>query len=137
MKRYKPLIDKLYFMITIPTLILIAAATALVCVFPEPLAILIIIPVDLLIVYFLVSPLFGYVELREDTLFIKYGFMLKKEIPYSKIRSLQKGRRWYSETMMSLKNAFEHVEIKYNSFDVTTVSVINNENLIKELNDRI
>ena len=137
MKRYKPLIDKLYFMITIPTLILIAAATALVCVFPEPLAILIIIPVDLLIVYFLVSPLFGYVELREDTLFIKYGFMLKKEIPYSKIRSLQKGRRWYSETMMSLKNAFEHVEIKYNSFDVTTVSVINNENLIKEINDRI
>ncbi len=137
MKRYKPLIDKLYFIIAIPTLILIAAVTALICFFPDILALLIIIPVDLLVIYFLISPLFGYAEPREETLFIKYGFILKKEIPYNRIRSAEKGRRWYSESMISLKNSFEHVNIKYNSFDVTTVSVNDNDAFINELNSKI
>ena len=38
--------------------------------------------------------------------------------------------------MMSLKNALEHVNIKYNAFDVTTVSVVGNRDLIKEINER-
>ena len=62
---------------------------------------------------------------------------MKKSIPYSKIRGIELERKWYSETMMSLKNSMDHVNIKYNSFDVTAVSVIDNEELVSELKKRI
>ena len=39
--------------------------------------------------------------------------------------------------MMALKNAIEHVNIKYNTFDVTTVSVADNDGFIEELDRRI
>ena len=38
--------------------------------------------------------------------------------------------------MLSLKSAMEHVEIRYNSFDVTVVSVKDNDALIAELDER-
>ena len=135
-KRFKPLIDRLFLILFIPTFILMAAITV-VSAISHPVVLLWIAPVDLFVLYFLVSPLFGYVELREQSLFIKYGFILKKEIPYSKIRGLEKDRKFYSESMMSLKNSFEHVNVKYNSFDVTTVSVVGNDTFIDEVKKRI
>ena len=134
-KRFKPLFDKLFFIIWIPTSILMIAVTV-VSAF-VPVALLIMIPVDLFTFYFLVSSIFGYVELREQPLFIKFGFILKREIPYSKIRGTVKERRAYSESMLSLKNALEHVNIKYNRYDVVTVSVEGNDEFIKELNMRL
>ena len=95
------------------------------------------IPVCLFVLYFFISSLFGYVELREETLFIKFGFILKKEIPYSEIRGMKKERRVYSESMISLKNAMEHVNVRYNKFDTVTVSVIDNDELIDNLSARI
>ena len=133
-KRYKPLVDKLFFIIFIPTAFLMVGLTIFACF--EPIALLIMLPSDLLTFYFLLSPLFGYVELRESSLFIKYGLILKREIPYDKVRGAEKVRKFYSESMMSLKNSFEHVNIKYNSFDVTSVSVVENDNFIEELNER-
>ena len=38
--------------------------------------------------------------------------------------------------MTSLKNALEHVNIKYNNFDVVTVSVVGNDEFISELAER-
>ena len=119
-----------YFIIFIPTALLLIAVTVLSAF--SPTALIITVPVDLFVLYFFISPLFGYVELREGSLFIKYGFFLKKEIPYAKIRGAVKGRKFYSESMMSLKNSFEHVNVKYNSFDVTTVSVVENDAFISE-----
>ena len=132
--KFKPLVDKLFWIITVPTILLLLPLTLIS--FFSPMALIITATVDLLTVYLLISPLFGYAELRESSLFIKYGIILKKEIPYSKIRDVQKDRKFYSESMMSLKNAFEHINIKYNSFDVTTISVINNDGFILELNKR-
>ena len=132
MKRYKPLVDKLYFIISSPTALLLLATT-LVLAFLEPLALFWLIPVDIFSSYFLISPLWGYVELRERVLFIKYGFILKREIPYEKIRKIERERKWYSETMLSLKNSLEHVNIKYNSFDVTAVSVKDNDGFVQEI----
>lgn len=134
-KIFKPLVDKLFWIILIPTATLMLGVTVL-AVF-EPTALSIIIPADIFVGYFLISPLFGYVELKENTLFIKYGFILKKEISYSKIRSLEKDRKWYSEAMMSLKNSMEHIIIKYNKFDVTIVSVVDNDTFIAEVSKRI
>ena len=134
-KRFKPLFDKLFFIIWIPTSIIMIAMTVVFAF--VPVALLIMIGVDLFTFYFLVSSIFGYVELREDTLFIKFGFILKQEIPYSKIRGVVKERRVYSESMLSLKNALEHVNIKYNRYDVVTVSVEGNDEFIKELNTRL
>lgn len=134
-KRYKPLVDKAYWIIFIPTVILISAMTVLSAF--SPAILFVTIPVDLAVLYFLFSPIFfGYVELREYTLYIKYGAVLKKEIPYEKIRAAEKDRRFYSESMMSLKNSFEQVNIKYNAFDITTISVVGNDDFIEELTER-
>ena len=135
MKKYKPLFDKLYWIIFIPTIILVVGLTVVAAF--DTVALITIIPVDLFIIYFFISPLFGYVELRENSLFIRYGLILKKEIPYSSIRELVRDRRFYANSMMSLKNAFDHVNIKYNKFDLTCVSVVNNDEFIKEVNERI
>ena len=133
--KYKPKIDALFFIIFIPTNILLISGVVLASFAPTSLFVM--LPVFLFSNYFFISPLFGYVELRESTLFIKYGLFMKKEIPYSKIRAVEKERKWYSETMMSLKNSFEHVNVKYNSFDVTAVSVKDNEGFITAVNDKI
>ena len=135
-KRFKPLIDKLFCYIFIPTSALLLFFTVLLA-FSEPKTLFWMVPIDVFVGYFLVSPLFGYVELKDDHVYIKYGFIMKKEIPYGKIRAVIKERKFYSESMMSLKNAFEHVNIKYNSFDVTTVSVVDNDTFMDELNKRI
>ena len=109
-KRFNPLFDKLFVFIFIPTAILMIVITILACF--EPIVLFIMIPADLLTFYFIFTPLFGYVELRENSLFIKFGLILKREIPYSKIRCVIKERSFISESMLSLKNAFEHVKIK-------------------------
>ena len=134
-KIYKPKIDKLFWLIWIPTSVFMILMT--VFAFFEPISLLIMIPTDIFTFYFLLTSLFGYVELRDDVLFIRFGLIMTREIPYSKIRGLVKERKFYSESMMSLKNALEHVNIKYNSFDVVTVSVTDNDEFIKDINLRI
>ena len=132
--RFKPLVDRLFYIISIPTAAVALGATVLGIWAPS--ALFIMLPVDILIGYFLISPLFGYVELRDGVMFIKYGFILKKEIPYESIRGIKKERRFISESIMSLKNSFEHVNIRYGKFDVTCVSVRDNDTFIAELNAR-
>ena len=134
-KRFKPLIDKLFWIILIPTVILIISAT-LLSLF-ELGALLIMLGVDIFTLYFLVSSLFGYVELRENSIFIKFGLIMKKEIPYNKIRGITRARKFISDSMLSLKNALDHVNIKYNTFDMVSVSVIENDKFIRELELRI
>ena len=134
-KRYKPKIDKQFWILFIPTNLLILCAMIIPAIFDLKMLFL-MMPIFLFVNYFFISPLFGYVELREKELFIKYGFFLKKSIPYRKIRGLEKTRKFYSESMMSLKNAMEHINIKYNKFDVTVVSVKSNDELMREINMR-
>lgn len=134
-KRYKPLVDKLFWIISVPTILLVIGA--IIISIYHAIALIIMSAVAAFVLYFFVSPLFGYVELRENSMFIKYGFILKKEIPYSKIRSVTKTRKFYSDSMMSLKNSFDHVNIKYNTFDVTCVSVVDNDSFINELSKRL
>lgn len=134
--RFKPKIDRLYAIIFVPTVLLTLSVTIIPSLFSLS-TLWITLPTFIFVFYFLISPLFGYVELRENSVFIKYGFILKKEIPYEKIRGAFIERSFYSQSMMSLKNSFEHVNIKYNSFDITTVSVKENEKLINLLNSKI
>ena len=135
MKRFKPAIDKMFWLIWIPLSIVLAIGTFFA--FEAIGALIILICVDLFCIYFLVSPLFGYVELREKTLFIKFGFILKREIPYVKIREINKERRVISYSMLSLKNALEHINIKYNKYDLVVVSVVGNDELMLELEKRM
>ena len=129
--RFKPQIDRLFWFIWIPTVILLAVCTVISC--SSVAALLIMLATDIFTLYFLVSPLFGYVELREQTMYIKFGFFVSREIEYSRIRAVDTERKWYSESMLSLKCAYEHVNLKYNSFDVVTVSVDDNAALALEL----
>lgn len=134
-KKYKPLFDKLFWIIFVPTVMALIALTVIASFRPTMLSV--VIPVDIFVLCFLLSPLFGYAELREDSLFIRFGFVLKKEIPYNRIRGITKERKFYSDSMLSLKNAFDHVNIKYNFCDTVTVSVVENEVFANELEDRI
>ena len=61
---------------------------------------------------------------------------MKREIPYEKIRGAKKERKWYSDSMLSLKNSMEHVNLLYNTFDFVTISVVDSDELIRELNKR-
>lgn len=134
-ERFKPHLDKLFWIILIPTSVFMIGWTAVACF--EPLMLLIMLPTDALVMYFLITPLFGYVELRESTMFIKFGLVLKKEIPYSKIYKITTARKLYSDSVTSLKNSLEHVNVWYNSFDVVSLSVKSNDELIRKLEEKI
>ncbi len=135
-KRYKPYFDKLYLITALPVFAIISAMTILTLL-TSIYSFFLFTAVDIFILFFLISPFFGYAELREDTLFIKYGLIMRKEIPYEKIRGASIGRKYYSESMLSLKNSIEHISIKYNAFDTTEISVITNEEFLSELEKRI
>ena len=133
--RFTPKIDKLFYLIWIPMAIFMIVLTILSLTSLG--AILIMIATDVFTFYFMISSLIGYVELRENSLFVRFGFIIKKEIPYGAIRKIEKGRGVYTESMLSLKNSLEHVNIRYNKFDVIAVSVKDNDSFIQVLNDHI
>ena len=135
MKRFTPKLDKLYWI----TLLITNALCIPLALAPffEPKSLFITIPVLVFVEYFFVSPLFGYVELGEDHIIVKYGFFLKRCIKYSDIRAVIPERSVISESVFSLKSSLDHLRIKYNRFDYTIVSVKDNEDLLEELNKRI
>lgn len=134
-KKYKPAIDKLFYIVWIPISIIMIVSTVLS--FFNIGSLILMLGIDIFIFYFLFSSISGYVEIREDYLYIKFGFILKKQIPYKVIREVIKERKIYSTSFLSLKNALEHIVIKYNKYDDVTVSIKNNDDLIKEIKKRI
>ena len=135
-KRYNPKFDKLFLWILIPTALLMTGVTVVSALF-DAVTLFFTVPVTLFVFYFLITPVFGYAELRESALFVKFGFFLAREIPYEKIRGVQKARKFYSDSMLSLKNSLDHVNVKYNKFDILSVSVTDNEDFMAELEKRI
>ncbi len=134
-KRYKPKVDKLYYLIMIPTMLLVLVPVIAGAI-PEPMTLLITVPILLFTAYFFITTLFGYAELRESSLYIRYGFIVTREIPYGKIRGIERERRIISPSILSIKNALDHVNIKYNSFDVTTLSLAGSDEFIEELQEK-
>lgn len=134
-KRYRPLFDKLYLWMLIPTNILIIAAVVLASV-TEPVALTIMLTVFVFVNYFFLSPVFGYVELREEEIFIKFGFFMKRHIPYKSVRGIARARKFYADSMLSLKNSLDHINIKYNRFDMMSVSVKGNDELVEQISER-
>ena len=133
--RFRPRVDRLFWIIWVPTAVLMLVLTVVGAF--APMALVLMILVDLFVFYFLVSSLVGYVELRERSVFIRFGFILKREIPYESIRCVEKERRFYADSMLLLKNAMEHLNIKYNRFDLVCVSVVDNDALLAELEARM
>ena len=134
--RYKPKFDRLFYIPISIALVLSLGATALCAVYYAPFGLAVMILCDLLVLYLLISAFVGYVELREETLFIKFGFFLKKEIAYNSIRRVEKCRKIYSESIVSLKSSLEHIDIRYNKYDVVSVSVVDNDALIEKIEKR-
>ena len=134
-KVYKPLVGGLFWGITIPTAVFMIGMTVGFAISYPP-SLFYMIPICLLIAYFLVTPLFGYVELRPKSVFIRFGFFVTREIPYDKVRGVVKERKLYSDSMLSLKNAMEHLNIKYDRFDMVSVSVVDNDGLMEEIEKR-
>ena len=132
-KRFMPHIDWINRVIFIIAIVLMLGLTVEICLFPEPLAICLVIPLELIMLYILISPFFGYVELRENTVFIKFGLILKKEIPFSVIRGAERVVKTSSDSIISLKTAFEHINIKYNRYDVVSVSIKDGDEFIAEI----
>lgn len=136
-KRYKPRFDKTYIIIYVATNLFLIAALLIPMLIDPYVGVMILFAVMLLFVnYFIVSPMLGYVELRDESLYIRFGFILKREIPYSKIRGIDRHRKFYADSMISLKNALGHVNVKYNSFDMVSLSVKDEDDFITELCQR-
>ena len=133
--RYAPHFDKLYYLPVLFTVAVMLPVTVVTAI-ADPVMLFCMIPIDLFCLYFFLSPLFGYVELRESTLFIKYGLILKREIPYASIRGTVRGRGVYGESLLTLKYAMEHLHIRYGVCDITTVSVKDNDALAEEIGKR-
>lgn len=134
-RRFKPMLDGCFYLIWVPLSLMMIILTIISVSY---LAALIIMAItDIFVFYFLFSTLSAYVELREDTMLVKFGFIIKREIAYSRIREISKERKFYSQSMLSIKNSIEHVNIKYNRFDIISVSVVTNDELISELERRI
>ena len=130
-KRYRPKIDILFWMITAVANVILLAMLIVGFVFD------VTVPTLLFVNYLIVSLLFGYVELGDDAMFIKFSLLLKRRVPYSQIRTLTIDRRRYSESMLSIKNSIEHVNVRYNRFDVVTVSVRDNEAFVEAVKERM
>jgi hypothetical protein len=130
-KRYKPKFDKLFYIPMGITCVLMVAATVISAL--DTAGLIIMIGSDLFVLYFILTALVGYVELRESTMFVKFGFILKREIPYSKIRRVERQHRFYSESMLSLKNSLDHIDVRYNIYDVVSLSVVDNDEFVREL----
>ena len=135
MRRFKPLVDAVYLVMCVPILLLPIALAVLPVL--SPFGRITCALFAIFVFYFVVSPFFGYVELRESTVYIKYGIILKKEIPYGAIRGVERKKRFHSDAMLSLKCSLEHVDIKYNTFALTVVSVVDNDTFIAALEERI
>jgi hypothetical protein len=135
-KRFKPKFDRLYFWITFPTALLVLGMLVLTAIERSIGGGIVTACTAVFIGYFLVSPCFGYVELREETLFVKFGFILKREIPYKSIRGIEKKHTAIADSMLSLKNAMDHVNVKHGSFDCTSVSVRDEDTMIEEIKKR-
>ena len=134
-KRYKPKFDKYYGFIIIPTSVLLLGVTVGISI-PYPPALFFMIPTCLLCAYFFATPFFGYVELSESAVFVRFGFFATLEIPYSGIRCVEKVRKFYADSIMSLKMSVDHVNIKHGRFDITSVSVNDNDDLVAEIERR-
>ena len=136
-EKFKPKFDILYYSTLIFSAVILIGVSLIGVIFDGALSILFVtVPTTLLIGYFLLSPVFGYVELREKCVFVKFGFFASREIPYSKIRGTVIERKLYSDSMMSLKNSIEHLNIKHGTFDVTSVSVLDNAKLAEKIEER-
>ena len=135
--KFRPKFDKLFLGTMVPTLILILGLLIMTAIWQSTGGWIVMAGTFLFTAYFFVSPFFGYVELRETAVFVKFGFFLRQEIPYESIRGIEIKRSIISDSMLSLKNAMEHVSIKHGRFDATSVSVVNNDELISEIEARI
>ena len=134
-KIYKPLIDKYFYYIWTPITILLAICTY-ISLF-EVTSFFIMVSTDIFTFYFMISSLIGYCKFKEETLYIRFGFILKIEINYKDIIEIKKERGVMTYTMLSLKNALDHITIKYNKYDFVTVSVKDNDKFIKDLKSKM
>ena len=132
--KYRARFDKTYIIIYVATnLFLVAAMIIPALIDPYVGAIIIIAAALVFVNYFLLSAAVGYVELREESLYIRFGFILSREIPYSKIRGIDRHHKFYADSMLSIKNSLDHVNIKYNKFDLVSISVKGEDRFLAEL----
>jgi hypothetical protein len=136
--KFKPRVDAQYLWIAIPTELFLLVMTVMTLVHFTLFGLIIMLAALAFSSFFILSPIFfGYAELREDELFVDFGIFIKRSIPYSKIRKIEKKSSFYSESMLSLKCARDHVNIKYNSFDIISLSLKDEDSFIEELHKKI
>lgn len=134
--RFKPYFDKTFkvvlFLSSALCLMLFVALS-----FVDFFAMLVCLACALLTAYFIISPLFGYAELRDKTLYVKFGIIMEKEIEYSRITRIKRGRGFYSDSFVSLKNSMEHITVWCGIGESVTLSVVDNDRFATELEERI
>lgn len=91
----------------------------------------------LLVETLMISSLFGYARLEETTLYIRFGFFVHKKISYHRIKSMEKKKGYFRESLFSLNTSMEYIRIEYDENKFITVSIRNSEEFICNLKSKI
>lgn len=91
----------------------------------------------LLVEVLMISSLFGYARLEETTLYIRFGFFVHKKISYHRIKSMEKKKGYFRESLFSLNTSMEYIRIEYDENKFITVSIRNSEEFICNLKSKI
>ena len=123
--KFKPYIDKYFYVPIIFVLILFIAPITVGIICRQADQIIVTSVLFVVIGVLLTSPLFGYVKIEEDHIFIKYGLFYKRKILYTSIKEISKEHKYYATSLFSHKTSLDHVFIKFDEANDTCVSVKN------------
>lgn len=121
--KFKPHVDKYFYIPIIFVLILFIAPFLVAIVCRQIDQIIVTSLLFVVISVLLISPLFGYVKIENDYIFIKYGLFFRRKILYTNIVEITKEHKYYATSLISHKTSLDHVFIKYNNYSDTCVSV--------------
>lgn len=82
----------------------------------------------------MLPPMFGYVRLEENGLFISFG-LIHKKILYSNIKSAKFYKTWATNNPCSITTSFAHIDIQHSKGKQTTISIKNHEEFLAQLEE--
>lgn len=121
--KFKPQVDKYFYVPIIFVLILFIVPIMVGIVCKQMDQIIITAVLFIVIGTLLISPLFGYVKVENDYLYIRYGLFFRRKITYASIKEVEIEHKYYATSLISHKTSLNHLFIKYDSLNDTCVSV--------------
>lgn len=135
--KYRVNIDKYYYITIVVVSLILLIPLILSIVAKRVWVILVVAFLIIFVEYLLFSCFIGYAKLEEDHLVIRYGFIIKRRLPYEIIRGVEKKSSYFSESLISLKTTKNCVVVLFNTYDNTTISIKDEDDFIEKLLEKL